>query len=227
VFTLLVWAWYNVIIHMPAAHLWMALPFLASLLLLQARNERLQLLGRELSWQGAVMLALALFITHHRRFPLFTAHEAQFAFMPPVAVHLALVAGPALLLLLAQRRRIIRPAEMLTGLLIIAWLALGEFMSLAVPGLGEASRLAYQWLAAFVTLIAALWLAHLGRRLRQRGVEWAGLGLFIVEVLNLYVVTMGGLLNTSLFLLLGGVLFIVLAWTMLKISARKPRESAQ
>jgi len=70
---------------------------------------------------------------------------------------------------------------------------------------------------------AAAWMISLGQRQPSRVVEWLGMLAFGGEVLFLYFTTLGDMLGTSLFMLVGGVLFMALAWGMYRLAGRNGR----
>ena len=73
-------------------------------------------------------------------------------------------------------------------------------------------------LAAVVVLVLAVWMIAFGRRGQAAGLYWGGFAAFAAEVLYLYFETLGSLLDTSVFMLLGGVLFIALAWGLVRLA---------
>ena len=77
-----------------------------------------------------------------------------------------------------------------------------------------------------MVLVAALWAVNLG----QTGVAGSGkaTGLFALgaEVVYLYAVTFGSLMNTAVAFLLGGVLFIVLAWGLYRLDRHLAKRTA-
>ncbi len=73
------------------------------------------------------------------------------------------------------------------------------------------------WLLSLVVLLLAVWLVASGIRLRRPRLSKIGHAIFMLEVLLLYVQALGGLLQTSLLFLGGGVLFIVMALAMAKL----------
>ncbi len=68
-----------------------------------------------------------------------------------------------------------------------------------------------------IVIAAALWCVHLGISGAQPGAKMLGLIVFGVEVAYIYAVTLGSLLDTALAFLVGGALFIVLAFALYRI----------
>ncbi len=99
-------------------------------------------------------------------------------------------------------------------------LALG--IALASTGLLSSSTMKGQgipvyWLLSLVVLLLAAWLVAIGTRLNRQRLARIGQVVFALEVLLLYVRAFGGLLQTSLFLLGGGVLLVSMALVHVKL----------
>jgi uncharacterized membrane protein len=73
--------------------------------------------------------------------------------------------------------------------------------------------------AGIVVVLAALWWVSLGHRGHPVGSK-IGLLAFGAEVLYLYGVTLGTLIDTALAFLVGGVLFIALAFVLFRLDKR-------
>jgi uncharacterized membrane protein len=71
-----------------------------------------------------------------------------------------------------------------------------------------------------IVLGAALWAVNLGQTGSQRVGKKTGLAAFGLEVVYLYVVTLGGILETAAAFLIGGFLFIGLAYGLVRIDRR-------
>ncbi len=71
-----------------------------------------------------------------------------------------------------------------------------------------------------IVLVAALWAVNLGQTGVHRVGKKTGLAAFGIEIIYLYVVTLGTLLDTALAFLAGGVLFIGLAYGLVRIDRR-------
>ncbi len=118
----------------------------------------------------------------------------------------------------------------LLALLAVAWLR-GRLRLPDVLVLGGAaawSLVAWIWHpsaphgwrvpAAVVVLGLAVWMIAFGRRRQAAGLYWGGFAAFAAEVLYLYFVTLGNLLDTSVFMLVGGVVFIALGWVLVRLA---------
>lgn len=86
-------------------------------------------------------------------------------------------------------------------------------------------RLAARLVGGAIVLGASLWAIILGQTGPQRVGKTTGLAAFGMEVIYLYVVTLGTLMDTALALLVGGVLFIALAYGLFRIDRRLARRS--
>lgn len=72
--------------------------------------------------------------------------------------------------------------------------------------------LIHVWIMVGVVLGLSIWLLSLGQRLNDRVMVWMALFAFGCDVIYLYVETLGSLLDTSVFFLVGGILLIGLAF---------------
>jgi uncharacterized membrane protein len=77
-----------------------------------------------------------------------------------------------------------------------------------------------------MVLVAALWAVSLGQTGRGGAAKPIGLFALGAEVVYLYAVTFGSLMNTALAFLLGGILFIGLAWGLYRLDRRLVRRGA-
>lgn len=84
------------------------------------------------------------------------------------------------------------------------------------PENGTAARL----VGGVIVIAVAIWSTNLGQTARLRGAKGLGLTAFGLEILYLYVVTLGTMLDTALAFLVGGVLFIGLAYGLFRIDRR-------
>jgi hypothetical protein len=71
-----------------------------------------------------------------------------------------------------------------------------------------------------IVVVAALWAVNRGQTGRDGIGKTTGLVFFGIEVLYLYSVTLGTILDTAVAFLVGGVLFIVLAYVLFRIDRR-------
>ena len=68
-----------------------------------------------------------------------------------------------------------------------------------------------------ILIVAALWAINLGQTGAVAAAKTTGLVALGLEIIYLYVVTFGTLMDTAVAFLLGGVLFIVLAWGLYRL----------
>ncbi len=85
---------------------------------------------------------------------------------------------------------------------------------------GFANSLALQVLLGILAIVASVWAVAYGNRTHSRSAATFGLIAFAAEVLYLYFVTFGTLLDTALFFLVGGVLMIGLAAVLVRLQRR-------
>lgn len=84
-------------------------------------------------------------------------------------------------------------------------------------------RLVQRLIGGIIVLCAALWAINNGQTGPQHVGKTTGLAAFGIEVVYLYVVTIGTLMDTALAFLVGGVLFILLAYGLFRIDRRLGR----
>jgi uncharacterized membrane protein len=77
-----------------------------------------------------------------------------------------------------------------------------------------------------IVVLAALWAVTLGQNGRHPIGKSIGLVAFGLEAIYLYIFTIGTLLDTAFAFLIGGVLFIVLAWVLFRIDRILARRAA-
>lgn len=76
-----------------------------------------------------------------------------------------------------------------------------------------------------IVFVASLWAINHGQTDPQRVGKSTGLAAFGMEVIYLYVVTLGTLMDTALAFLVGGVLFLALAYGLFRIDRRLARRT--
>jgi hypothetical protein len=79
------------------------------------------------------------------------------------------------------------------------------------------SEMVFRCFTGGLTLMLSLWLVSLGQSGAGRAAGRLGMVLFGVEVLYLYVQTIGTVLDTGLAMLTGGMLFIALSFGLLRL----------
>ncbi len=175
-------------------------------------NERIAALGRDMLWPALVAILVGLGIEQTIGHP--AAGERTMVTLAIVTVAVAV----ALAALAAARKSL---AALDAGAVALLGVAAILF-ALNVPADEMVGRMA----GGVMVIIAALWAVNLG----QTGVAGSGksTGLFALglEVVYLYAVTFGSLMNTAVAFLLGGVLFIVLAWGLYRLDRHLARQVA-
>jgi uncharacterized membrane protein len=81
-------------------------------------------------------------------------------------------------------------------------------------------------LGGAIVVLAALWAVTLGQNGRHPIGKSIGLIAFGIEAIYLYIFTIGTLLDTAFAFLIGGVLFIVLAWVLFRVDRILARHAA-
>lgn len=110
----------------------------------------------------------------------------------------------------------------------IAISALAVGLTIAASGSPTfADSLVLQILLGILVLLAAIWAVAHGNRNNVRAAAVFGLIAFAAEVLYLYFVTFGTLLDTALFFLIGGILLIALAGLLVRLQRRFSLHPAQ
>jgi hypothetical protein len=156
---------------------------------------------------GAVLLAAGI---------LQTATEDNFGGALPD--RWAFVAGAAIfavtaLVVIAWRRRGIAAVDAAGAIAIgLAAIAFVYFQ--------PEEQLVARLIGGVIVIGAALWAINNGQTGPQRVGKTTGLAAFGIEIIYLYVVTLGTLLDTALAFLVGGVLFIALAYGLFRIDQR-------
>jgi hypothetical protein len=132
----------------------------------------------------------------------------------------ALVAAAAAILLaaFAFTRRMVT----LTDMIAVAGLTLG---AIAFAYFLPTEDLARNVIGGVLVVLAALWAVTLGQSGRHPIGKSIGLVAFGLEVIYLYVFTIGTRLDTALAFLIGGVLFIVLSYVLFRIDRMLARRA--
>jgi len=170
-----------------------------------AGGRRLILMGEEFAWPS--LAGLLVSVGALQAVVLFGETPDGGAW---VSIGAACVAAATALAFLASRRdRHVSPLQAVAvgaiGTAVIAFaLVHGED--------GMTSRL----VAAALVLAAALWVVGLGHTGRDQVGKKTGLAAFALELLYIYTVTVGTMIDTAVALLVGGGLFVGLAFLMVK-----------
>ncbi len=184
-------------------------------LLIGSRNIRLAHTGEAALWQGAAAILLALFTI---QIAIWEGRIISDIGLISPAVH-ALVLAPAAMAALARLRHRLAWPDLAAFILLVLW------TGIVSPQYWSDGGMTGRWLAAITMLGASAWMISLGQRQPSRVIEWLGMLAFGGEVLFLYFTTLGDMLGTSLFMLVGGVLFMALAWGIYRLARRGGRKT--
>jgi uncharacterized membrane protein len=175
---------------------------------------RISALGETLLWPAIVAALVALGFEQAAELQMLNERA-------PLVLSAGAMAAAVLLAALAFFRRDVRAIDfILLAALCVAALA----FALAVPADEFWSRLA----GGAMVLVASLWVVGLGHAGSLPGGKTTGLAAFGIEIVYLYAVTLGTLLDTAVAFLGGGVLFVILAFILYRIDRRlraKPEEA--
>ena len=160
-------------------------------------------LGRDMLWPALVAVLVGLGI-------LQAVDHASVGEQALTVFAIGLIALAAALAALAAARRSVSALDVV-AIAVIGIAALGY--ALDMPGDEMWARIA----GGAMVLIAALWAVYLGQTGAVGGAKATGLFALGAEVIYLYAVTFGSLMNTAVAFTLGGVLFIVLAWGLYRL----------
>jgi len=173
------------------------------------------LFGRDMIWPGLAATLVAVGLLQTTVYWDDAGGQGLWAVIAAVAL-----VGTTALAALSVQRKGLTPIDaggaILIGLAAIAyayWQPEDE-----LPG-----RLA----GGILVLGAALWAVNFGQTGKLRIGKKTGLIAFGLEVIYLYVVTLGTLIDTALAFLLGGLLFIALAWGLYRIDKRLTAPAAE
>jgi len=143
------------------------------------------------------------------------------------SIALPLILVPVALLALSLRLSFIRNAERgavwLHAVPVVLTLSVTIVATLAFLVGYRREDLLLQVVFAIVALVAAIWAIAFGNRTESRLITVLGLITFGAEVLYLYFVTFGTLLDTAVFFLFGGILMIALAGILVRVGNRFAR----
>ena len=175
--------------------------------LASVRNiPRVERLGDAMLWPSLLALLLALGLLQVFESP--SVGERELMTMA------GLTLGAALLLALAA---FVRRGLALTDLIAVVVIGLGAgVFALYTPQDDMARRL----LGGILVIIAALWAVYQAQTGTHRVGKAFGFTAFGAEIIYLYVVTIGSVMETALAFLGGGVLFILLATVLYQVDRR-------
>jgi uncharacterized membrane protein len=178
-------------------------------------SRPLAALGHTMLWPGIAAFLVVAGIVQTATFWGETAAESRLALALCALGMIAVAALSAIAVVRRGARPIDAAGAVVVGVATIA-------LSYWEPEHEMAGRLA----GGIVVLAAALWAVNMGQTGPQRVGKSTGLAAFGAEVIYLYVVTLGTLIDTALAFLLGGVLFIALAFGLYRLDRRLAAEYA-
>jgi uncharacterized membrane protein len=173
---------------------------LGSVLTTLGPYPRIAALGKAMLWPGLAALLLALGVLQN--VPFIHDNETAREWLTPAVA--GLVVAAALSALAFTRRGV----TLIDGAAVVILGAAAIGFALWSPEQGLKAQLA----GGAIVILAAVWAISLGEARTGRRGKTLGLFAFGLEVLYLYVVTLGTMMDTALAFLLGGVLFIALAF---------------
>ena len=175
-------------------------------------SDRVAALGRDMLWPALVSILVCLGVEQALEHP--SVGEQTLTTLTIVLIALAV----ALSALAAARRSITAldaGAIALIGVAAILFALNAPTNELWARAAGGA-----------MVVVAALWTVSLGQTGTAGAVKSTGLFALGAEVVYLYAVTFGTLMNTALAFLIGGVLFIGLAWGLYRLDRHLARRGA-
>ncbi len=176
-------------------------------------NERIAALGRDMLWPALVAILVGLGIEQATGHP--SVGETTLTTLTAVLVAVAVAVAA-----LAAARRSLSILD--AGAIALVGFAAILF-ALNVPSAELWGRAA----GGAMVLVAALWAVNLGQAGTIGSAKATGLFALGAEVVYLYGVTFGSLMNTAVAFLLGGILFIVLAWGLYRLDRHLARRGAK
>ncbi|HVY21660.1 MAG TPA: DUF2157 domain-containing protein [Bauldia sp.] len=175
-------------------------------------NTRVGALGDAILWPGLFAILVTVGVLQIADHPL---HAGEQAIVP------ALVA--AALAILLTGFAFTRRAVTVIDVVAVAGLSLA---SVAFAYFLPPDDLVRNVLGGVIVVLASLWAVTLGQSGRHPIGKSIGLVAFGLEVIYVYVFTIGTRLDTALAFLIGGVLFIVLAYVLFRIDRLLARRAA-
>jgi len=136
-----------------------------------------------------------------------------------VPIAIAVMAAVAVLAVVAWRRRGISTVDAAGAVAI-------GLAAIAYVYFQPEEQMAARLIGGIIVIGAALWAINNGQTGPQRVGKTTGLVAFGIEIIYLYVVTIGTLMDTALAFLVGGVLFIALAYGLFHVDRRLGRGGA-
>ena len=174
-------------------------------------TERVAALGRDMLWPALVAVLVGLGIEQVIDHPSVGERALTIFIVVLIAVAVALA-------VLAAARKSLTALDAV-AIAVLGIMALG--FAISMPG----DELWARANGGVMVLIAALWAVYLGQTGAVAHAKTTGLFALGAEVVYLYAVTFGSLMNTAVAFLLGGILFIVLAWGLYRLDRHLARRN--
>jgi uncharacterized membrane protein len=174
------------------------------------RDGRLAALGRTMIWPGLVVLLLSVAVLQT------TMHWSHFIRGGEREWINVAGAGVLIAVVLAALAFTAKRVTLLDAIAVAVIGAAAIAFAIWQPGDTFEGRLA----GGLIVVVAALWAVSRGQTGRDGIGKTTGLVFFGIEVLYLYSVTLGTILDTAVAFLVGGVLFVVLAFVLFRIDRR-------
>jgi uncharacterized membrane protein len=178
-------------------------------------SARIAALGEALLWRGLLAVLFTLGILQLAETPLATSDPLV---MPAVGL-----IGVAIVLAAAALARRELSA---TDLVAVAVLGLGALAYAFYVPAGADAELERKLAGGALVLVGCLWAVSLGQSGRHPIGKVFGLAAFGLEIIYLYIFTLGTQIDTALAFLGGGVLFIVLSFVLFRIDRLLARRAA-
>jgi uncharacterized membrane protein len=178
-------------------------------------SARIAALGEAILWPGLLAVLFTLGILQLAETPLATSDPLV---MPAVGL-----IGVAIVLAAAALARRELSA---TDLVAVAVLGLGTLAYAFYVPAGADAELERKLAGGALVLVGCLWAVSLGQSGRHPIGKVFGLAAFGLEIIYLYIFTLGTQIDTALAFLGGGVLFIVLSFVLFRIDRLLARRAA-
>jgi uncharacterized membrane protein len=178
-------------------------------------SARIAALGEAILWPGLLAVLFTLGILQLAETPLATSD--------PLVMPAAALIGAAIVLAAAALARRELSA---TVLVAVAVLGLGALAYAFYVPAGADAELERKLAGGALVLVGCLWAVSLGQSGRHPIGKVFGLAAFGLEIIYLYIFTLGTQIDTALAFLGGGVLFIVLSFVLFRIDRLLARRAA-
>jgi uncharacterized membrane protein len=178
-------------------------------------SARIAALGEAILWPGLLAVLFTLGILQLAETPLATSD-------PLVMPAAALIGAAIVLAAAALARRELAAAD----LVAVAVLGLGALAYAFYVPAGADAELERKLAGGALVLVGCLWAVSLGQSGRHPIGKVFGLAAFGLEIIYLYIFTLGTQIDTALAFLGGGVLFIVLSFVLFRIDRLLARRAA-